>query len=186
MKRIKIYLQVLLIGILSLIQVGFLFAQNDNIVFERLNTSRGLDKNECSKLVQDSKGYLWVGTADGLNKYDGYNFTTYRNDPQDTNSISNNSVWDILEDKSGNLWVSTKDGLNYFNLDKESFKTFNYTENHEGWANSSISLFEDDDENIWFGTVRKGISKFNPKTEKFIHFLPDSTGLAGENSNAAV
>ena len=163
-----------------------LFAQNDNIVFERLNTSHGLSNNEVRKVFQDSKGYLWVGTADGLNKYDGYNFTVYRNDPQDINSISNNSVWDILEDKSGNLWVSTNDGLNYFNYDKESFKSYNYTEVQGTWTNSSIALYEDDEENIWFGTVAKGISKFNSKTEKFIHFLPDSTGLGDPFPNAAV
>jgi len=163
-----------------------LFAQNENLVFERLNTSHGLSNNEVREVFQDSKGYLWVCTADGLNKYDGYNFTVYRHNPQDTNSISNNSVWDILEDKSGNLWIGTDDGLNYLNLDKEVFRTFNYSDVQGAWTNSSITLYEDDEENIWFGTVTQGISKFNPKTEKFIHFLPDSANLEGANSNAAV
>ena len=161
-----------------------LFAQNDDLVFERLNTSHGLSNNEVRKVFQDSKGYLWVGTADGLNKYDGYNITVYRNDSQDTNSISDNSIYDILEDKAGNLWVSTKDGLNYFSYDKESFKTFNYTPVQGAWTNTSVVLYEDAEENIWFGTVRQGISKFNPKTEKFIHFLPDSAHLEAGFSNA--
>jgi len=163
-----------------------LFAQKDNLIFERLNTSHGLSNNEVRKLFQDSKDYLWVGTADGLNKYDGYNFTIYRNDPQDTNSISSNDIWDIFEDKSGNLLIGTKDGLNYFDRDKESFKAFNYSEVQGTWTNSSFALYEDDEDNIWFGTVLQGISKFNPKTEKFIHFLPDSTYLEGANSNAAI
>jgi len=180
------YIRTINLSVFFLLGSLSLFAQNDNLVFERLNTSHGLSNNDVRKVFQDSKGYLWIGTTDGLNKYDGYNFTVYRNDSQDTNSISNNSVWDILEDKSGNLWVSTDDGLNYFNLDKESFKTFNYTEVQGRWTNASISLYEDDEENIWFGTVLKGISKFNTKTEKFIHFPLDSTGLGGANSNAAI
>jgi len=163
-----------------------LFAQGNNIIFERLNTSHGLSNNEVRKVFQDSRGYLWIGTADGLNKYDGYEFTIYRYDQLDTNSISNNSIWDVLEDEAGNLWVATDDGLNLLDPDKESFKTYNYTENPSQWFNASISLFEDDEKNIWFGTVVQGITKFNPKTKEFIHFLPDSAGIDGPNPNAAV
>ncbi len=81
--------------IIFLIATGSTFAQNDDLIFERINTSHGLSNNTVKKTLQDSKGYLWIATQDGLNKYDGYSFITYRNDPQDTTSLINNSVWDI-------------------------------------------------------------------------------------------
>ncbi len=165
---------------------GGVFGQSDDIVFERINTSHGLSNNGVRKIFQDSKGYLWIITFDGLNKYDGYNFTNYRYDPQDTSSISNNSIWDILEDKSGNLWIATEDGLNLYNGDKENFKKFRYSAAQEQWSNAVTTMFEDDDHNIWFGTVFNGLSIFNPKTEKFKHFLPDSTGLESGISNGVI
>ena len=64
-----------------------LSAQTDDIVFERLNTSHGLSNNTVKRIFQDSKGYLWIGTNDGLNKYDGYNFTNYRHDPDDQQGL---------------------------------------------------------------------------------------------------
>ena len=78
--------------------VSQLFGQKENFIFERINTSNGLTNNSVRRVFQDSKGYLWIGTQDGLNKYDGYKFTNYRYDPQDTTSISNNVIWAIYED----------------------------------------------------------------------------------------
>ena len=71
-----------------------LFAQNENLIFERINTSHGLTNNSVRRIFQDSKGYLWVGTQDGLNKYDGYKFINYRHDPQDSTSLSNNLAYE--------------------------------------------------------------------------------------------
>ena len=85
------------------------------------------------RVFQDSKGYLWVGTADGLNKCDGYKFSNYRYDPQDTTSISNNGIWSIYEDKQDDLWIGTEDGLNLYNRETENFKRFKYSARTEQW-----------------------------------------------------
>ncbi|MHA1988904.1 MAG: ligand-binding sensor domain-containing protein [Promethearchaeota archaeon] len=164
-----------------------LFAQSDNIVFERINTSNGLSNNIVRRIFQDSKGYLWIGTADGLNKYDGYNFITYRHDPQDTTRISNNYIWNIFEDKGTNLWIGTEGGLNLYNYETESFKTFKYSTTAltgtqaDRFINAVLSIYEDDKQNLWLGTVFKGLTKFDWRKNIYTHYLIDSTGIGNAN-----
>ena len=83
--------------------------------FEHLTIEDGLSQNAGLAIFQDSKGYLWIGTQDGLNRYDGYNFKIYKHDPDDPNSISHNSILAIEEDQDGYLWIGTwGGGLNRF------------------------------------------------------------------------
>ena len=82
------------IKILSLVVLLYLFAfaQKRELRFEHLSNSEGLSSNSVLCIMQDSRGFLWVGTYDGLNKYDGYNFTVYKNLIDDTSSISDNRI----------------------------------------------------------------------------------------------
>src|SRR3982750_3051629 len=80
-------------------------AQTESLRFESIGFEQGL-ANNIAAILQDSKGYLWIGTdGDGLSKYDGYSFTKYRFDPLDSNSISQNLVYTIWEDKESFIWV---------------------------------------------------------------------------------
>src|SRR5215831_5935011 len=86
-------------------------AQN-TLSFEHIGVEQGLSSNSVTSILQDRKGYIWIGTEDGgLNKYDGYNFTTYKFDPFDSNSLSQNLVYTIWEDNEGFIWASTYEGL---------------------------------------------------------------------------
>ena len=102
---------------------------------------------------------MWFGTRDGLNKYDGYGFTVYRNIPEDGQSLSNNFVTDIIEDKKGDLWISTwGGGLNRYLRDKERF-------DHYGSipaADFINTLMVDSSGNIWIGTNGRGLIVFDP------------------------
>jgi ligand-binding sensor domain-containing protein len=82
-------------------------AQNESLRFEHIGIEEGLSNENVTQILQDSKGYIWFGTFDGLNKYDGYSFTKYRLDPFDSNSISQNFIYTIWEDKYGVIWVSS-------------------------------------------------------------------------------
>ena len=163
-----------------------LIAQDDNLVFERFNTSHGLSNNFVISILQDSNGYLWIGTNDGLNKYDGYNFTSYRNDPQDSTSISNNVIIKVFEDRRKNLWIGTENGLNLYDNESNSFKRIIYNTETTGtqadqFLNVVISIIDDDQGNLYLATALKGLTKFERKNNKFLHFYVDTTVVANIN-----
>src|SRR6188474_214345 len=83
----------------------FGLSQNTRLKFEHLQTDAGLSQSNVISILQDSRGFMWFGTRDGLNKYDGYKFTVYKNDPQNPHSLSNNFVRAITESKNGDLWI---------------------------------------------------------------------------------
>ena len=119
MKRIAILLTFILAGAVLFIQPANAFSTSPRtnppesfapgsvIQFEHLNSEDGLSQNAGLAIFQDSRGYLWIGTQDGLNRYDGYSFKTFKHDPEDPTSISHNSILSMAEDKDGTLWIGT-------------------------------------------------------------------------------
>src|SRR6266540_5008368 len=83
------------------------FAPGSIVRFERFTSEDGLSQNAGLDILQDSHGYLWIGTQDGLNRYDGYSFKVFKHDPDDPHSISHNSILKIAEDADGTLWIGT-------------------------------------------------------------------------------
>ena len=81
-----------------------------SVRFDQLSIEDGLSQNAGLAILQDRQGYLWFGTQDGLNRYDGYTFTIYKHDPNDANSLGYNSVIDLFEDNQGMLWIGTWGG----------------------------------------------------------------------------
>jgi ligand-binding sensor domain-containing protein/signal transduction histidine kinase len=100
-------------------------ARQENVRFEPLSLQHGLSQTTVSTMIQDDKGFMWFGTSDGLNKYDGYNFTVYRNNPRHPNSISDDWVTAIYESRHGGtatLWMGTARGvLNKYDGEKDEF-----------------------------------------------------------------
>src|SRR5882724_3952173 len=102
------------------------FPQKQFIRFEHINRTAGLSQSNVTCILQDSRGLMWFGTQDGLNKYNSYNFTVYKNVHDDSSTISNDFITGIVEDKAGNLWVSTwGGGLNKFDWGTQKFIHFN-------------------------------------------------------------
>ena len=99
---------------------SFLYAQKNNFSFDHLGIRDGLSQSYVNCVVQDKHGFMWFGTQDGLNKYDGYHFNVYKNYPKESNSISSNFIHDIKIDERGNLWIATDNGLNMFDPIAES------------------------------------------------------------------
>jgi len=89
--------------------------QDPYLKFDHLTKKDGLSNNYVLDIYQDKKGFIWIATMNGLNRYDGYKFIQYLNDPQDTNTLSHNLTTCITEDSNGNLWIGTKNGLNQLN-----------------------------------------------------------------------
>src|SRR5450432_2301023 len=133
----------------------FAFPQKQHLQFEHIGTNEGLSQSNVLCILRDSRGFMWFGTRDGLNKYDGYKFTVYRNDPNNKNSISNNYVPGIIESSNGNLWIAAwGGGLNCFDREKGIFISYK----HDAKNLNSISgnfitaIKEDNNGNLWIGT----------------------------------
>ncbi|MCB9209262.1 MAG: hypothetical protein H6609_07750 [Ignavibacteriales bacterium] len=141
-----------------------------NLTFEHLSIEHGLSQITVHAILQDSKGFLWFGTEDGLNRYDGYNFTIFRHDPMDSNSISDNFIWSLFEDSENNIWIGTNSGgLNKYNYSTNAFTNFlNKNYNATNLSGNNIrEIFEDSDKELWIGTNNYGLFKFSKSDNSF-------------------
>mgnify|MGYP000002872361 CR=1 FL=1 len=153
----------------------FLYSQN-TVYFDQISTNDGLSQGDVNTIYQDNKGYMWFGTHDGLNKYNGYEFSVYKPIPNDSTSISSNLIYAITGDKNGNLWVGTTgNGLNYYNKATGSFKHYIHIEDDKNsLTNNHINvLCKDKKGMLWIGTSN-GLDLINLKKtdepSKFTHY----------------
>ena len=147
------------------------------LTFKILNVSDGLSQGSVICSFQDSQGFLWFGTQYGLNRYDGYNFKVYLNNPSDPSSISSNYITSIVEDNAGDLWIATSAGLNRYDRKRELFQQYlnDSTNNNSISSNIISSIIIDDQGNPWIGTESSGlnylnIDEMNSIDLKFVHF----------------
>jgi signal transduction histidine kinase/CheY-like chemotaxis protein/ligand-binding sensor domain-containing protein len=177
-ERIRYYFTAILLAAAT-----FAFAQNQQLHFTHFGTAEGLSELNPNCLLQDSRGFIWIGTADGLNRYDGYKFKIFRNEAKDNTSIGNNYVQDIIEDKEGNIWVATVGGgLNKFDRNTNRFHRYLHNEKDKSSISSNFvsKVAFDRSGKIWVATQKDGLNLFDPKTGKSIHYIntSDSTSLA--------
>ena len=101
-------------------------AQLSDIHFENIGVEDGLSSSFVVSVAQDKFGFMWFATSNGLNRYDGHEFTTFWHDPEDTTTLSGDWIEKILVDHQGNLWVGTCCGLDLFDYETESFSRFQH------------------------------------------------------------
>lgn len=154
--------------------------------FEKISIEHGLSQASVLCMLQDSKGFMWLGTYDGLNRYDGNRITVYTNHLGDPHTLSDNGIRSLCEDRSGLLWVGTSNGgLNVYD---RSHDTFNHFVNRPGVPKSLSSnevrvVYEDRRGNIWVGTAN-GLNRFDRETRTFTRFLcPRDNTNAHEGRN---
>jgi len=138
----------------------------DHFNFKSLSIKDGLSSNLVQIACQDNYGYLWIGTEDGLNRYDGYEIVIYKNIAGDSTSLASNFVWYILEDSQGSLWIASEGGLSKYQREKDAFVNYRYTDSSTQTANRIYYLYEDKQSNLWAGT-NEGARRFDPETGKF-------------------
>ncbi len=159
-------------------------ADSRNIRFDRLSLEQGLSQADVHAVLQDRRGFMWFGTQDGLNRFDGYRFEVWRQDPNDRESLSHNWAYALLEDHAGNLWIGTLGGgLNRWHPESRSFSHFRSDpSNPTSLSSDRIRvLFEDSRQRFWIGTEGGGLNRFDPESGTFQRFLhnpaePDSLG----------
>lgn len=137
---------------------GMTSAQAQSPVFEKTGYENGLPEEHIKFTFRDSKGIVWVGGTNGLYRYDGYAFRTYRNNPADTHSLCNNNINHIAEDHRGRIWIATDDGLCYFERKTNRFTTLHKTAAGELLSDVPFTrLFVAADGVLWAGTFRRGL-----------------------------
>ena len=165
---------------------GMVFYPGASLRFEHLTIDDGLSQNAVLALLQDSQGYIWIGTQDGLNRYDGITFTLFRNDPKDPDSISHNSISALFEDLNGFLWVGTSGGgLNRY--DPVAGKFTHYlpeADNPASLSNPIVTTIQQaGNGQLWVGTLG-GLDLLDPATGRFTHFRSNESDPSTLSSNA--
>jgi ligand-binding sensor domain-containing protein/signal transduction histidine kinase/DNA-binding response OmpR family regulator len=147
-------------------------AQTLNLKFKHINISQGLSNSTIETIYQDSKGFIWFGTRDGLNKYDGNQFTVFKNQAYDVKSISDNYITCINEDADHNLWIGTTNGLNRFDAYKNTFLRYKHNPlNKKSLLTNEINcIYKDKAGELLVGTSGNGLSVFDPHKNQFKHF----------------
>lgn len=162
-----------------LLFVNSVFAQ---LSFDHLSITSGLSQSTVLSICKDSRGYMWFGTRDCLNRYDGRRIKVYKTDPDNPASISGNDyIYAINEDQAKNLWIGTQNGLNRYIPETDSFERIPFSLKNKSSISDIIVLSISNGNNgrIWFGT-NNGVSLLkNPFSRDFIKYY-SKDGLAGD------
>ena len=156
--------------------------------FEHLEVGDGLSENTVLAILQDKQGFIWFGTREGLNKFDGYDFTVYKADANDPESLSDSWITDIVETADGNLWIGTYyGGLNKFDYIHGTFEHFlSNPKDPEALPGERINdLFLDSEGTLWVGT-RIGLSRLNPDGKSFTTFAHDPENRQSLSNNVVL
>jgi PAS domain S-box-containing protein len=184
-RKLLVFLLVLFFSVTGIQVTGRDAVESRAINFRRLSLEDGLSQVSVKCMLQDSRGLLWIGTEDGLNRYDGYKFTVFRPEQGKPGSISDNRIFSIFEDGQGTIWVGTSHGLNRFDRDYETFTR--YLKGSNGLSDDVITALCQDQAGImWVGTDSGGLNRFDRKNERFETFRHDENdpvSLASDRIN---
>jgi ligand-binding sensor domain-containing protein/signal transduction histidine kinase len=161
-------------------------AQNNDMKFDRISLEQGLSQSSITAIIQDHHGFLWFGTQDGVNRYDGYGFTIFKYDPYNPEALSDNFVTAVYEDRSGTIWIGTHaGGLNKFNPGNKTFTHYQ----HDPKDSTSLSydfvtvICEDRFGALWVGTRGGGLNQFDRGKNAFRRYLSRKTDAAALSDN---
>lgn len=168
--------------LLSFILSTPLMAQEE-MRYYNITADDGLSQSVVNCICQDRQGFMWFGTQDGLNCYDGYKMVIYKNNPVDSNSVASNNIDCLYQDSQGILWIGTDDGLSALNTYTGKFTNYFHSASNNSISNNYIhAIYEDDHGNIWIGTNNNGLNMFNRSTGQFTRFRPPVTDTSANSS----
>lgn len=169
--------------VLLLFVASLLNSQSEQIFFEQITTRDGLSQNDINDIYQDSRGLMWFGTNEGLNKYDGYSFTIYKPSPSTDGAINSNLVFSITEDQNNDLWIGTTgSGVSHFDRKREVFTPYvhNPADDQSLISDHVTEIHADEQGFLWIGT-RAGLCylDINQQEKGFIDIV-FPTSINGE------
>lgn len=154
----------------------FSTGQASSLPFVKLTDEQGLIGNEVITTMQDSRGYLWIGTSVGLSRFDGYQYTNFRPDPENPNSLSGDKIWALFEDDQGIIWIGTEfGGLNRYDPATGIFSVYEHDPRDSkslshNYVRKIISAGED---KLWVATSGGGLNLFDVASGEFTRFMHD-------------
>ena len=163
---------------------------SDNVpplIISNTSIEEGLSNSRGESLIQDDFGFIWVGTYDGLNRWDGYEFIVHKKGEGDS-SLSNSTILDLFKDDDGMLWIGTSGGgLNKYDPARGEFTRYLHDSNNSNSLSGNTvfqnSIDQDMDGNLWIGTNTQGLNKLDPSTGKFTHYRHDPENPNSLSSN---
>lgn len=150
---------------------------SQSLIFEQVSIAHGLSQSSVTVMIQDSRGFIWCGTQDGLNRYDGYEFVIYRENLSDSCSISDNSINALVEDTWGGVWVGTvSGGLNRFDPVSNCFERFELAvqELNSSHHLSVLELYIENRNTLWIGTLGGGLFKMDIPSRQITQCMPST------------
>jgi ligand-binding sensor domain-containing protein len=170
----RLVLQNLFKGIPIILFVCLVFSVENSfsqkrIQLQQLSVNEGLSQNTINFIFQDSRGLMWFGTQNGLNRYDGRSFTIFKNVSEDSSSISSSDVYTAFEDKNKNLWFGTRSGLSLLDRNTNTFLNFDYCKSGYTIRPVWCIMGSKHSENLWLG-ASGGLFEFNVTTKQFNHY----------------
>lgn len=177
-----------LITLLLILPVWLCFSQPLEPSFIRISKKDGLSSGTVYQVVQDQRGFIWVGTSNGLNRYDGHSFKTFYADAGQPGSLSHHNIRCLLVDSRDNLWIGTRGGgLNRYNYNTKTFEPFRHNPDDPASLSHDevLSIYEDRQGQLWVGT-EKGLNLFDPDTKRFKRFVADNNNPSSLGANAVL
>ena len=181
-EHIRSFLLSLLIVALSLATMKG-YAQ-ENLKFRHFSVRQGLSDGHVTALAQDSRGYLWIGTRNGLNRYNGYGFKVFQNDPSDSNTIIGNNIQCLFIDSAGNIWAGLVGGqVSCYNPLEETFRNYNCFFSPSE-ADGDVSAITEEGGYMWITVDRRGLVRLNPESGEIVRYEhnPDNPGSLSHNA----
>lgn len=169
--KVYVYRGIYYLCILLLCSSAFSMSSVEYYSTDIFSIQQGLSQTRVNALLQDSKGFIWVGTQDGLNRFDGVEFVKYQHNPLDSTTLSNNYIRALAEDKYGNIWVGTNNGLNKFEPSTGKFYRYYHNDNNSGSLSDNYIyyLFCDSKGILWVKTLET-LEKLDHQNNNFQHY----------------
>ncbi len=164
-------------------------AQLSYLKFETLSLEHGLSQSSVRCIHQDRRGFIWFGTEDGLNRYDGYTFSVFKPVPNDPKTLSSSFIRAITDGADGIIWIGTNGGgFNRFDPTTERFRRYTAQPGDENSLSHNYvwAIQEDRHGKLWIGTDGGGVDMFDPLTESFVHFRHDPEDAGSLSSNSVI
>jgi ligand-binding sensor domain-containing protein/two-component sensor histidine kinase len=154
--------------------------------FDHLTLKDGLSQSQAYCFLQDSYGYTWIGTQDGLNRFDGYEFKVYKNNPFDSTTLTHNWIWAIEEDKNHDLWIGTFQGLCKYIRSEDRFQQYYHNKKDPTSisGNRTNFIIRDKKDRLWISCWGNGLNLYDDAKNEFIRFLYDSADQTSISSDA--